>query len=96
MHIEDSTNIGSTLIAFDYSMAYETLSAANETSTKHTIVLSKEAGFRADTSNSKSRMNIGGGKVYNRNEFRDVHGYQSANTSRPPSVHVDDFANNQE
>lgn len=41
--------------------------------------------------NVNGRMNIGGGKAYNRNEFRDVHGYQSANTSRPPSVHVDDF-----
>jgi len=46
---------------------------------------------RITTSNVNGRMNIGGGKAYNRNEFRDVHDYQSANTSRPPSVHVDDF-----
>lgn len=46
---------------------------------------------RITTCNVNGRMNIGGGKAYNRNEFRDVHDYQSANTSRPPSVHVDDF-----
>ncbi|KAM3586554.1 hypothetical protein VKS41_001625 [Umbelopsis sp. WA50703] len=42
---------------------------------------------------SNNNINIGGGKAYNRNEFRAVHGLQSANASRPPSVHVDDFSN---
>lgn len=34
--------------------------------------------------------NGGGGKVYVQNEFRSAHG-ASRNTSRAPSVHVDDF-----
>lgn len=34
--------------------------------------------------------NGGGGKVYVQNEFRNAHG-TSRNTSRAPSVHVDDF-----
>jgi hypothetical protein len=34
--------------------------------------------------------NGGGGKVYIQNEFRSAHG-ASRNTSRAPSVHVDDF-----
>lgn len=40
---------------------------------------------------SNNKTNIGGGKAYNQNEFRAVHGAQSVNASRPPSVHVDDF-----
>jgi hypothetical protein len=34
--------------------------------------------------------NVGGGKIYIQNEFRSAHG-ASRNTSRAPSVHVDDF-----
>jgi hypothetical protein len=34
--------------------------------------------------------NGGGGKIYTQNEFRSAHG-ASRNTSRAPSVHVDDF-----
>ena len=37
--------------------------------------------------------NGGGGKVYTQNEFRSAHG-ASRNTSRAPSVHVDDFYSN--
>lgn len=37
--------------------------------------------------------NGGGGKVYVQNEFRSAHG-ASRNTSRAPSVHVDDFYSN--
>ncbi|KAL1924052.1 uncharacterized protein VTP21DRAFT_7087 [Calcarisporiella thermophila] len=35
--------------------------------------------------------NLGGGKTYTKNEFRSIHNNRKANTSRPPSVHVDDF-----
>ena len=38
--------------------------------------------------------NGGGGKVYIQNEFRSAHG-AARNTSRAPSVHVDDFYSNQ-
>lgn len=38
------------------------------------------------------KKNLGGGKSYQRNEFRSIHGNRKANTSRPPSVHVDDFS----
>lgn len=41
----------------------------------------------------RNGMNIGGGKTYNRNEFPAAYGHQSVNTSRPPSIHVDDFPN---
>ena len=37
--------------------------------------------------------NGGGGKIYVQNEFRSAHG-ASRNTSRAPSVHVDDFYSN--
>jgi hypothetical protein len=37
--------------------------------------------------------NGGGGKIYTQNEFRSAHG-TSRNTSRAPSVHVDDFYSN--
>ncbi|RUS23068.1 hypothetical protein BC937DRAFT_92827 [Endogone sp. FLAS-F59071] len=39
----------------------------------------------------KGGKNIGGGKTYQKNEFRSIHNNRKANTSRPPSVHVDDF-----
>jgi hypothetical protein len=38
----------------------------------------------------QSLRNGGGGKIYTQNEFRSAHG-TSRNTSRAPSVHVDDF-----
>ncbi|KAG9299089.1 hypothetical protein G9A89_020402 [Geosiphon pyriformis] len=40
---------------------------------------------------SNARRNLGGGKTYQKNEFRSIHNNRKANTSRPPSVHVDDF-----
>ena len=40
-----------------------------------------------------SFRNGGGGKIYVQNEFRSAHG-ASRNTSRAPSVHVDDFYSN--
>jgi len=38
----------------------------------------------------QSARNGGGGKVYVQNEFRSAHG-AARNTSRAPSVHVDEF-----
>ncbi|KAJ2961616.1 hypothetical protein NQZ79_g3129 [Umbelopsis isabellina] len=49
-------------------------------------------GAMCPINQSNHKTNIGGGKAYNRNEFRAVHGVQSVNASRPPSVHVDDFS----
>ncbi|ORX97823.1 hypothetical protein K493DRAFT_406793 [Basidiobolus meristosporus CBS 931.73] len=37
------------------------------------------------------RKNLGGGKAYQSNEFRDTYGVRKANAARLPSVHVDDF-----
>ncbi|KAG2185091.1 hypothetical protein INT43_001004 [Umbelopsis isabellina] len=50
----------------------------------------QDAMYSKNISNNKT--NIGGGKAYIRNEFRAVHGVQSVNASRPPSVHVDEFS----
>jgi hypothetical protein len=63
--------------------------------------LSPERGmmFRDDVQQSSGQgvsvagsgvRNGGGGKIYTQNEFRSAHG-TSRNTSRAPSVHVDDF-----
>ncbi|KAK9723292.1 hypothetical protein K7432_002039 [Basidiobolus ranarum] len=37
------------------------------------------------------RTNLGGGKAYQSNEFRNPYGARKANAARLPSVHVDDF-----
>ncbi|KAK9704540.1 hypothetical protein K7432_010132 [Basidiobolus ranarum] len=37
------------------------------------------------------RKNLGGGKAYQNNEFRNPYGVRKANAARLPSVHVDDF-----
>ncbi|CAG8453116.1 795_t:CDS:10 [Diversispora eburnea] len=50
--------------------------------------LSKLGGIAYE---SNARRNLGGGKTYQKNEFRSIHNNRKANTSRPPSVHVDDF-----
>ncbi|RUS29206.1 hypothetical protein BC938DRAFT_480929, partial [Jimgerdemannia flammicorona] len=48
-------------------------------------------GGQMSEAGAKSGKNIGGGKTYQKNEFRSIHNNRKANTSRPPSVHVDDF-----
>ncbi|CAJ0765115.1 6194_t:CDS:2, partial [Entrophospora sp. SA101] len=53
-----------------------------------TRTLSKLGGVAYE---SNARRNLGGGKTYQKNEFRSIHNNRKANTSRPPSVHVDDF-----
>ncbi|CAG8657139.1 6938_t:CDS:2, partial [Dentiscutata heterogama] len=53
-----------------------------------TRTLSKLGGIAYE---SNARRNLGGGKTYQKNEFRSIHNNRKANTSRPPSVHVDDF-----
>jgi hypothetical protein len=83
------------LMPFDYSTAFEAVFVAGAIYEQpaNEKVASEENTHSIEISNLNNGMNIGGGKAYNRNEFRDIHGCQSANTSRPPSVHVDDYAN---
>jgi len=51
---------------------------------------SQRSGLAGLFPTSLGLRNGGGGKVYVQNEFRSAHG-ASRNTSRAPSVHVDDF-----
>ncbi|CAG8641587.1 11698_t:CDS:10 [Funneliformis mosseae] len=63
-------------------------SAAKGRKLLKTRTLSKLGGIAYE---SNARRNLGGGKTYQKNEFRSIHNNRKANTSRPPSVHVDDF-----
>ncbi|GES78050.1 protein virilizer homolog isoform X2 [Rhizophagus clarus] len=63
-------------------------SAAKGRKLKVHHTLSKLGGVAYE---SNARRNLGGGKTYQKNEFRSIHNNRKANTSRPPSVHVDDF-----
>jgi hypothetical protein len=51
----------------------------------------QKSGIANVVCGGQSIRNGGGGKVYIQNEFRSAHG-ASRNTSRAPSVHVDDFS----
>lgn len=66
------------------------LSPEQQVSVREDINVSSGVGVLSGVPSSR---NGGGGKIYTQNEFRSAHG-ASRNTSRAPSVHVDDFYSN--
>jgi hypothetical protein len=66
------------------------LSPEQQISVREDVNVSSGVGVLSGVPSSR---NGGGGKIYTQNEFRSAHG-ASRNTSRAPSVHVDDFYSN--